>query len=675
MLRGRVGEPAWSRPALAAVSLLAAGLMLTGVNRSGYGNTYYASAALAASHSWSALLTNAADLGGYVSVDKGPLPDWMMGISGRLLGFGSWSVMLPNALCAVATVLVLHAALRRALGHEIAIVGALIMSLTPVAVLVGRFNTPDALLLLLLVCSAWALTVAVQSGRTRELLLAAVLLGLAFNTKMLEAYVALPALALAFALAAPGSPRRRLGQLSAAAGVALSVSFAWFGSMMLIPAADRPYVGDSTENSWFQLIAGANGVKRVTGGGGAFGTELTGRLLRLFSHHVGGQIAWLLPLALVGAVLGLAGSRRSRRSSPAFGAYVLWSVWGIVAYLLFSFSVGVFHAYYTSLLAPPVAALSAAALVTLWHAATRSLSGALALALAVTGTAILSFVLLSHAGTFVPWLRWVVLAAGAIAALTAIASHLSERPLQRSATAWLAVGAGTVAVIAGPAAYSIATVSRSHTGYDATAGPTVNEGAPAKAVARPDALSAQQSLALLIPYLSAHRQGARFVVAATDARTADPIALASQEPVITVGGFAGGDPTPTIAQLKQLVSSGQLRYVLLDATRGSPADPPRGTSTAPGWVKAHCPIVPYSAISGTAGSSRHGVRLTSPLTLFGCGRTSPRRSATTSKSVSVSGPNDVISATSTASRPRPTITRPMRGRLLRASNVYQWPSR
>jgi 4-amino-4-deoxy-L-arabinose transferase-like glycosyltransferase len=359
-------RPAWSRPALIGVVALAAALMILDTTRSGYGNSYYAAGALAASHSWKALFQNAADLGGYVSLDKGPLPDWLMGLSGRVLGFGSLSVMLPNALYGIATVVVLHDTVRRALGYEIAILAALIMALTPVAVLVGRYNAPDALLLVLLVGAAWCLTVAVQSGRMRELLFGAVLVGLAFNTKMLEAYLVAPALALSYLLAARGSVRRRLLELALAACVTLIVSLLWFSAMMLVPAGSRPYVGESTDNSWFQLILGGNGVERVTGSGGAFARHLESNVLYLSSAHVAGQIAWLLPLALLGLVLGLRQTRRRPRTSFAFGSYVLWGTWALIGCVVLSFSAGTRHAYYTSLLAPAVAALAASALVALW---------------------------------------------------------------------------------------------------------------------------------------------------------------------------------------------------------------------------------------------------------------------------------------------------------------------
>jgi 4-amino-4-deoxy-L-arabinose transferase-like glycosyltransferase len=619
----------WSRPALIAVALMAAGLMLIDVTRSGYSNTYYATGAFAASHSWTALFTNAADLGGYVSLDKGPLPDWMMGLSGRLFGFGSFSVMLPNALCGVATVVVLHDAVRRTLGHQIAIVAALMMALMPVAVLVGRYNTPDALLLLLLVCAAWSMTVAVQSGRMRELLLCATFVGLAFNTKMLEAYLVLPALAAAFLVAGRGSVRRRLGELAAAGGVALLVSLIWFGSMMLLPAGDRPYVGDSTGNSWFQLILGGNGIRRITGSGSAFGRDIEGSLLWLFSRHVAGQIAWLLPLALAGLVLGLVTTWSSRRTAPTFGAYLLWSTWALAGYAVLSFSAGIRHAYYTSVLAPAVATLAAAALVTLWRTARGSPIAALGLAIVVACTPLLSFVLLAHSGGFLPWLRWVVFACGAVAGAAVLAPHL-HAVFRGPATMALAVSAAAVALLAGPAAYSIATVGRAQTGYDPIAGPAITESRPVAVVAHPNVLSPANSLALLmpanslallIPYLRTHRDRARFIVAATDARNADPIALATGQPVITVGGFGGSDPTPTADQLQRLIGSGQLRYVLLDATSAPPRSTVHRAVSAPAWVKRHCSLIPYASIisPGNDSAARPRSRVVSKLALFGCG--------------------------------------------------------
>jgi 4-amino-4-deoxy-L-arabinose transferase-like glycosyltransferase len=587
-------EPSWSRPALIAILALSAGLMLIEVTRSGYSNGYYAVGALAASRSWGAMFHNVADLGGFTSLDKGPLPDWLMGLSARLFGFGSFSVMIPDALYGIATVAVLHDTVRRALGYRIALLAALIMALTPVAVLVGRYNNPDALLLLLVVGAAWSLTLAVESGRLRELLLCAVLLGLAFNTKMLEAYLVLPALVLAYLVSGPRSIPRRLLALAFAAALMLLVSLLWFTAMMLVPASGRPYVGDTTKNSWFQLIVEGNGVQRVTGSAGAFGRHAESNLLYLASSHLAGQISWLIPLAALGLLIGLLSSWRSRHANLAFGAYLLWGTWAVVGCLVLSFSAGTRHAYYTSLLAPAVATLAAGALVMLWRAARTSTRAAIALAIVLAGTASVSFLVLEDAPHFLPWLKWGVLVCGALAAAAILLPHV-DRTRRRPVRMTLAMGTAAVALLGGPAAYSLATVGRSHTGSDPIAGPAPNGGKPRPAIASSSnpggfvsASQLEKSLPLLITYLRAHRGPARFLVAATYAVVADPIALATRQPVITVGGFTGRDPSPTVAQIKRLIGSGQLRFILLDGSDLALPLPAERANPVPRWAELHC---------------------------------------------------------------------------------------
>jgi 4-amino-4-deoxy-L-arabinose transferase-like glycosyltransferase len=249
--------------------VLAGVLVFWALTVSGYANSWYADGALAASRSWKAFFDNAADLSGVVSIDKGPLSGWMMGLSGRIFGFSSFSMLLPDALCGVASVILLHDAVRRTLGRRAALLAALMLALSPVSVVMDRYNSPDALLALLLLASAWALVRALESGRLRHVLLCGAFVGLAFNTKMLEAYMVVPGLAVGFAVAGRGGWRRRLRHLLSGGAVMVVVSFAWFTTMTLIPTADRPYVGGTTNNSWFSLIFGYNGLSRLTGNRGA----------------------------------------------------------------------------------------------------------------------------------------------------------------------------------------------------------------------------------------------------------------------------------------------------------------------------------------------------------------------------------------------------------------------
>lgn len=217
MLRGRTDEAAWVRPAHVGVSLLAAALYLVNLTVSGFANTYYSAAALAASKSWSAWFFGSFDAANFITIDKPPLATMLMGLSVRLFGLNSWSILLPEALAGVATVALLFVIVRRSFGPVAAVIAALVMALTPAAVLMFRYNNPDALLTLLLVLAAWAFLRALESGSTRWVVAAAVFVGLAFNTKYLQAYLVLPAFAITYALAAPGSVRRRLAGLALAA--------------------------------------------------------------------------------------------------------------------------------------------------------------------------------------------------------------------------------------------------------------------------------------------------------------------------------------------------------------------------------------------------------------------------------------------------------------------------
>jgi 4-amino-4-deoxy-L-arabinose transferase-like glycosyltransferase len=653
VLVGRTeGEPRWSRPLLFLVALLAGCLTLWGLARNGYANTYYAEAAQAASRSWTAWLTNAVDVSGSISLDKGPLPNMLMGLSGRVFGFSSLSMLVPEALCGVASVLLLHATVRRTLGHGAAILAALMLALTPIFIAISRFNNPDALLVLLEVAAAWAVVRALESGRMRHVLLCGLFVGLAFNVKMLEAYLIVPALALTLLIAGRGRLRRRTAQLAAGGGVMLAVSFAWYGTMMLLPAADRPWVGDTTDNSWFSLIFGANGLSRVSanagsaGPGGGFGGSPGP--LRLFNTILGGQIAWLVPLALAGLGLGLWHARRAPRTDRARSAYVLWGSWAVVSWAVFSFSNGVFHPYYTTALAPAVAVLAAGGLVLMWNRSRSSTAWAAALCLSVIATAGLAALLLGRAGGLPSWLGPAALVLSLLAAGAVMASRLAagRRPPRRSMLARIALAAGLTAVLAGPGAFSLATVGRSLGGTNPLAGPAGVGAGVGGAGAPPGVRGQRGSLAALslgagrprlgpppgsfgapppgargaarggrpggalsasaakrvASYLEAHQDGARYMAAAVGSDSAAQLALASGRNVIDIGGFMGSDPSPSVAELQRMIAAGELRYVLLGA-RAPGARPGASFSlssrTRERWLGSHGAAVKIPALAGT----------------------------------------------------------------------------
>src|SRR5664279_4893475 len=390
--RGRTDEPAWVRVAFVGLIALAALLYLWNLSVSGYANTYYSSAALAAGQSWSAFFFGSFDAANFITVDKPPAAIWLMGLSVRVFGLSSWSVLLPEALAGVATVGILFAAVRRSFGPVAAVIAGLVMALTPAAVLIFRFNNPDALLTLLLVASAWALLRAIEHGGLRWVTLAAACVGFAFLTKYLQAYLVLPGFALVYLVAANASFRRRIAGLGVAVVAVLLASGWWVAIVALIPAASRPFIGGSTTGSVLDLIFGYDGLGRIFGaaaGGTGNSTPFGGTagLLRLFNDAWFGEIAWFIPPALASLGLGLWLRRRAGRTDRALAGYLLWGTWLVTTGLVFSYMSGTVHSYYAVALAPAIAALVGAGVAELWRLRARHWLGDAALGAGFVGTA------------------------------------------------------------------------------------------------------------------------------------------------------------------------------------------------------------------------------------------------------------------------------------------------
>jgi 4-amino-4-deoxy-L-arabinose transferase-like glycosyltransferase len=635
LLRGRADEAAWVRPAHLSVSLFAALLYLVNLTVSGFANTYYSAAALAASKSWSAWFFGSFDAANFITVDKPPLGTMLMGLSVRLFGLSSWSILLPEALAGVATVALLFVVVRRSFGPVAAVIAALVMALSPAAVLMFRYNNPDALLTLLLVLGAWAFLRALESGSMRWVLAAAVFVGLAFNTKYLQAYLVLPAFAITYAIAAPGSLRRRLIGLAVAVTAVILSSGWWVLAVELLPASARPYIGGSTTNSALQLLLGYDGLGRIFGSGGAGGGAGAGPggggggggfsgatgLLRLFNAQLGGQVSWLIPFSIAGLAAGLWLRRRSPRTDRARAGYLMWGLWLAVHALVFSFMSGIIHSYYAVAMAPAIGALVGAGAVDLWALRTRSRFGGLALAGTILVSAAWAWQLLARTPDFVPGLGLAVLVTGAlVAAIVAIPSTPERRRTQLAA-----VGLGVAVLLAGPAAYALDTMATAYAGGDPKAGPATADSGPGGSGGGQAGLGAPGAVGggfagrpggqagagdggggisdpALISYLLANRNGATWIVATTSANAAGSIQLASGEPVMAMGGFTGSDPAPTLAQLQALVASGQLRYVLIggDGAGGGPGGGRGGsTSDINAWVTSVGTAVDYGGSGGT----------------------------------------------------------------------------
>ena len=612
---------AWVRPALIAVTVLAAFLYFWHLSINGYANTYYSAAALAASESWKAWFFGSFDAGSFITVDKPPLSTMLMGLSVRLFGLSPLSILAPQALAGVATVVVLFQAVRRSFGPVAGLIAAVVMALTPVAVLMFRFNNPDALLTLLLVSAAWAVVRGLEDGRFRWAILASALVGLAFLTKYLQAYLVLPAFALVWLVAARGSLRRRIAGLAIAGAMTIVASGWWVVIVDSIPAALRPYIGGSTNNSALDLLLGYDGLSRIFGflrgrfgidgggggvdGGGGAGFGGTPGLLRLFNSEFVGQISWLIPFAVVALLAGLLIHARASRTDRARAGYLLWGGWSLVTAGVFSYMSGIIHPYYTVALAPAIAALVGAGTVDLWRLRSRSIFGGIGLAIAVLVTAFWGARLLATTPTFATGLGTLALVAAFVAAAILIVPArvgLGRAPLAAAVVA-------LAAILAGPIAYSLDTVASVNNGAIPSAGPTAagtfggadgfGRGGDGAIVRGGGPAQASVTSTSLVDYLVANKGNATWIVAVNGSQEAGSIELASGEAVMAMGGFSGSDPAPTLAQLQEYVRTGQLRYILIGGGGPGGGFGGGGSSSIASWVAANGTVVNISGGFGT----------------------------------------------------------------------------
>lgn len=577
-------------------------LYLWHITVNGMANQFYAGAALAGSKNWKALLFGSLDSANFITVDKPPVSQWVMGLSGQLFGFSSASMLVPEALMAVAAVWLVYAAVDRVCGYRAALLAGAALALTPVAALMFRFNNPDAVMVLLMTAAAYCTVRALERASGRWLAWAGVAVGFAFLAKMLEGLLLVPAVGLAYLVAAPTAlPRRVLHLLGAAA--AFLVSAGWFVLLTLVwPAAMRPYIAGSTDNSFMNLVLGYNGFARVAGRNhdlfgapeslgasagdqlqlahlGGFGGQREG-LSRLFSGEFGFEIGWLVPAALLSIVLVLVSRGRAPRTDHVRAATLLFGGWLVINGLVLSFMKGMVHPYYCLSLAPAVAAMVAIGAQEMWGRR-DGLLGRLGLAALVLVTGVWSWWLLGRNATWLPALRWTVLGA---AVLAAAAVGLPARSRRRAAA--VAASVGAVALLAGPAAYAVATIGTAHRGGSPMVGPSRPE---TEAAAR--AFGGATDNPPLASLLRA--TDTRWSAATIGSSRAAGLELSSGTAVMAIGGFTGRDPVPTLQQFKSDIAAGLVRYYVVEKDwRGQPS-----TWPAPGkhigiadWVAATFPV-------------------------------------------------------------------------------------
>jgi 4-amino-4-deoxy-L-arabinose transferase-like glycosyltransferase len=653
-------------PELAALVALATVLNLWNLSVNGWANTYYSAAVRSMSTSWHDFLFASLDKTGLMTVDKPPLAFWVQALSVRAFGFHPLSILVPEALMGVAAVALVYDLTRRMFGRVAGGVAGLAFVLTPITVAVARHNNPDELLILCCVAALWCAVRALETGRTKWLVLTGVCVGLGFETKMGVALLVVPGIALAWMWTRWGSnwrERLRAARQLVYGGLAMiAVGGAWPLLVTLTPAADRPWISGTSDNSIWSLIFGYNGLGRVAGqtggpgggagGGGGFGgNSLFGGAtgpFRLLQSALGDQAGWLLGFAVV-AGLAILVLSRLRRRDPRTGWLMAVGGAFLVSAVVFSFSSGIFHPYYVSFLAPFAAALVGAGTGMMLPrsfggTAENNRAARVIAPLAIAAGAVTELVVLGELNGSLGWAKPVIIGvAGACAVILA----LSLAPKARAALVIVALAV----LLAAPAAWAAQTLGHAASGTFPAGGPASASmggpgggGAGGRAVGRggfappsggrfalpggggsapgaggggftsPGAGGSARgfsagggaggfggdstSLTAAIRYANQHGGGAIGVSSQSSAAAA---ILSSNANVAGLGGFSGRESSVSATWIGQEVAAGRLRWVIVDNTQGGslPGDTRTGSQAAMDVIAKTCRKVTLTTSGNT----------------------------------------------------------------------------
>ena len=574
------GQPRWARPVLLAVALMSA--VLYAWRAGTYLEVYYAAAVRSMSMSWHNFFFAAFDPAGTVTLDKLPGAFWIQTLFVRAFGVNTLAIVLPQVLEGMLSVLVLYRIVRRLCGSIAGLVAAFVLALSPATVALNRGNISDTFMVLLLLLAADAAVTSVTTGRRRSMLVAGFWVGLAFQAKMVEAWLVLPALGLTYLIATTGTWRKRLLRIAAMGIVAGVVSLSWMTVVTLTPASTRPYIDGSQNNSLFQQVFVYNGFGRLDQASPnqlltqSIGIEIpaspTPAWNRLLTGSFGRDIGWLLPAAFIALVAGLAETRRKPRGKPARASFVLWGTWLLTFAFIFSFSSSI-NSYYTAALSPPIAGLIASGSVLAWER-----RHSIWVRIAVVATVLISVAyavwLLPVTGTGLPgWLAPGVLALGA-AAVGLVISSWNFAPPRLLVTS---VAAMLVTILLVPAVASVSIASNRLGPFDT----------PFQPVAITYEVRAffgvTSTTAKLLPSLEQARQGAPYLMATETSALASPFIFDSGQEVLPIGGFTGTIPEPSLATIRSMIPAGKFHLVLQS---------PSTTDPRLVWIARHCISIP-----------------------------------------------------------------------------------
>jgi 4-amino-4-deoxy-L-arabinose transferase-like glycosyltransferase len=599
---------------LVLIIVLAAFLRFYHLAVVGDGNLYYTAAVKSMLQSWSNFFFVAAEPGGSVTVDKPPLGLWIQAAFAFVFGVSGFAVILPQILSGLASIVLLYQLVRRYSPEWVALLAALILAISPIAVAAERNNTMDAILVFTLLLAACAFLKAADEGRLRWLLLGTFLVGLGFNIKMLQAFLPLPAFYALYYFGSREGWFRKLINLAAASLLLLMVSFSWSLVVDLIPPDQRPYIGSSENNTVLELTFGHNGLNRLFGGGGSVANSGDGQqngpdqgagpgasqppinpsrtiiqdgsathgpagqsppvaqngrppqaglgnrpnaevgepgLLRLFREPLSNEIAWLLPLSLLSIGLVVFSVPRRWPIAGELKAIVLWGGWLMTAGIFFSVA-EFYHAYYLVMIAPPLAALTAMGIgVLVKRGRNQSVRAALIIVVVLSATLLFQ---LRIASSYIEFEAWMLLTFGFLI-LGAILIFISLASKRSSIKEW-GLGLLVASILVTPLMWSLKTSQDAspHSGL-----PSAYAGEDESAGPRENRAAINQDL---LDFLQRQTVEVEYLFAVRSSMEGASYVLETGRPVLYMGGFNGADPVVNVSDLAAMVSEGRLRYVL-----------------------------------------------------------------------------------------------------------------
>ena len=623
-------------------------LHLYNIQSIGAGNEYYTAAVKSMLQSWHNFFFVAAEPGGSVTVDKPPLGLWFQTAFAAMFGVSGLSVTFPNLIAGVLSVPLLYYLVKKAFGVKAGLVAAFVLTITPVFLAVNRNNTMDGMLNFTLLLAAWAFLIAAESKNWLFLLAGAVLMGLGFNIKMLQAFLPLPAFFAVYLFGAQLCWIRKTFHLVLTTFILLVVSLSWAVVVDLTPANQRPYVGSSTSNSVLELALGYNGVNRLLGlmehrppgnayanrsqggiippsqiikppyaeqmhpsqagqmhipdyppyggmmppqGAGAGNLAETGQpgILRFFLPPMAKEMSWLLPFALMAILLtAFSYPITLPLSSPQQRSLLVWGGWLFISLVFFS-AAGFFHNYYLASLSTPLGALVG---IGVSGFDIKKLSEkpfyAVGLWFAAGITLAFQVYLIAQLGLKGGWV-------GVSLALFCFSGMLFILPwLLKRYTFLITSLAQTLLLMSMfllPSVWSVLTIT--HQGNNGLPSAYVGEAEERLHSLTPRLDTADSGdlsgiNADLLAYLQENTQNMKYLLAVSDSRSGSNLVLKTGRPVLFMGGFSGNDKVVDENALEEMVVKGVIRFILLGGMRPGPSS---NDNTIQNWTEQHCQAV------------------------------------------------------------------------------------